>query len=190
MDRCVPCGVANDAADVDDTPELTDGEGESDPDLEEPENKKVKLNYDAKTTSALRVQQYPFGTFKVRDDCMWCCACQKPICHKRSYFMEILRAGSIQCDTNMKDLQHHLLWTKSSGIAPCLHCSWSYIYLHLLAFFASHFLQSQLALTPPPPHRVHTCHRPTPPIWYGRQCGIVVTIVNCRRIDRRFEPGL
>ena len=26
--------------------------------------------------------------------------------------------------------------------------------------------------------------------WYGRQCGIVVTIVNCHRIDRRFEPGL
>ena len=40
-DRCVPCGVANDAAaDVDDTPELTDGEGESGPDLEEPENKR------------------------------------------------------------------------------------------------------------------------------------------------------
>ena len=26
--------------------------------------------------------------------------------------------------------------------------------------------------------------------WYGRQCGIVVTIVGCHRIDRRFEPGL
>ena len=34
MDRCVPCGVANDAAvDVDDTPKLTDGERDSEPDL-------------------------------------------------------------------------------------------------------------------------------------------------------------
>ena len=33
MDRCVPCGVANDAAADVDAPELTDGEGESAPDL-------------------------------------------------------------------------------------------------------------------------------------------------------------
>ena len=33
--------------------------------------------------------------------------------------MEILRAGSIQCDTDMKDLRHHLLWTKGM---PCTQC--------------------------------------------------------------------
>ena len=47
MDKFVSRGVANDAAaDVDDTPELTDGEGDTEPDLEEPEEpekKKVKL---------------------------------------------------------------------------------------------------------------------------------------------------
>ena len=56
MDKFVSRGVANDAAaDVDDTPELTDGEGDSEPDLEEPEEpekKKVKLNYGAKTKYA------------------------------------------------------------------------------------------------------------------------------------------
>ena len=63
MDKFVSRGVANDAAaDVDDTPELTDGEGDSEPDLEEPEEpekKKVKLNYGAKTTPASRARQYP-----------------------------------------------------------------------------------------------------------------------------------
>ena len=48
MDKFVSRVVANDAvADVDDTPELTDGEGDSEPDLEEPEEpekKKVKRN--------------------------------------------------------------------------------------------------------------------------------------------------
>ena len=38
MDKFVSRGVANDAAaDVDDTPELTDGEADNEPDLEEPE---------------------------------------------------------------------------------------------------------------------------------------------------------
>ena len=54
-----------------------------------------------------------------------------------SYLMEILRAGSIQCDTDMKDLQHHLLWTKSSRGAPCL-CLWGRIFC-------------SLNLHPPPP---------------------------------------
>ena len=87
MDKFVSRGVANDvAADVDHTPKLTDGEGDSEPDLEEPEEpekKKVKLNYGAKTTPAPRARQYPSGTFEVRGDCMWCCACQKPVCHTR-----------------------------------------------------------------------------------------------------------
>ena len=56
MDKFVSRGVANDAAaDVDDAPELTDGEGDSEPDLEEPEEpekKKVKLNHGAKTKYA------------------------------------------------------------------------------------------------------------------------------------------
>ena len=121
MGRCVPCGVANDAAaDADDTPELTDGVGPSEPDSEEPENKKVKLNHGAKTTPA---------------------------------FIEILRAGSIQCDTNMKDVQHHLLWTKSSGVAPCLHCSWGCIFLHLRFFCITFFA-------------VSTCIPPLPPCFY------------------------
>ena len=87
MDKFVSRGVANDAAaDVDDTPELHDGEGDNEPDLEEPEEpekKKVKLNYGAKTTPASRARQYPSGTFEVQGDCMWCCACQKPVCHTR-----------------------------------------------------------------------------------------------------------
>ena len=86
MDKFVSRGVANDrAADVDDTPELTDGEGDSEPDFEkpkEPERKKVKLNYGARTTPASRARQYLSGTFEVRGDCMWCCACQKPDCDK------------------------------------------------------------------------------------------------------------
>ena len=87
MDKFVSRGVANDAAaDVDDTLELTDDEGDDEPDLEEPEEpekKKVKLNYGAKTTPASRARQYPSSTFEVRGDCMWCCACQKPVCHTR-----------------------------------------------------------------------------------------------------------
>ena len=87
MDKFVSCGVANDAAaDVDDTPKLIDGEGDSEPDLEEPEEpekKKVKLNYGAKATPASRARQYLSGIFEVRGDCMWCCVCQKAVCHTR-----------------------------------------------------------------------------------------------------------
>ena len=72
MDKFVSRGVANDAAaDVDDTPELTDGEGDNEPHLEEPEEpeeKKVNLNYGAKTTPASRARQYPSGAFEVRGD--------------------------------------------------------------------------------------------------------------------------
>ena len=41
---------------------MTDDEGNTEPDLEQPEEpdkKKVKLNYGAKTTPASRVWQYP-----------------------------------------------------------------------------------------------------------------------------------
>ena len=51
--------------------------------------------------------------------------------------LETVRAGSIQCDTAMQDVQHHLLWTKSSGVAPCLHCLWGcFFFLLHLHFFA------------------------------------------------------
>ena len=56
-----------------------------------------------------------------------------------------------QCDTNMKDFQHHLMWTKSSGVAPCLHCLWGCIHVHLLAFVCIAFFAVSICSPPPPP---------------------------------------
>ena len=111
MDKFVSRGVANDAAaNVDDTPELTDGEGDNEPDLEEPEEP------------------------------------------------EILRAGSIQCDSDLEGPSASIvvekrLWNCSvcASVVGLHLFAFFCIYLHLFAFFCIAFFAISICISPPPP---------------------------------------
>ena len=132
MDKFVSRGVANDAAaDVDDTPELTDGEGDNEPDLEEPEEPEKKRG-------ALQI-----------------CSC----------LMEILRAGSIQCDSDLEGPSASIvvekrLWNCSvcASVVGLLFFffflnffAFFCIYLHLFAFICIAFFAISICIPPPPP---------------------------------------
>ena len=56
---------------------------------EEPPSKKAKkaLNYGAKQTPDARVKEFP-GDFVVRNELLWCLACQKPVQHERKSVVE------------------------------------------------------------------------------------------------------
>ena len=118
MDKFVSRGVANDAAaDVEDTPELTDGEGDNEPDVEEPEEPEKKRG-------ALQI-----------------CSC----------LMEILRAGSIQCDGDLEGPSASIVVEKRLW-----NCSVCASVVGLLFFFAFiciflHRIFCNLNLHPPPP---------------------------------------
>ena len=76
-----PVVAEEDENDDDGCHDLEDKDSENEGDVQEPEKKKVRLNYGSKTTP-----HQGHGSMllaHLRGDNMWCCACQKPVCHKR-----------------------------------------------------------------------------------------------------------